>query len=355
MRRRREVLAAVLAALICLAAVALALGLGDDAPEPPAVAPATAGATPTPSPAAWLVEPGTVGAVTTARATPVRTAPEPSASVRATLRTGITLPVTERREGFFRILTPCELPGWVAAADVTAHPKATGTPDSLDQATIVVDPGHGGSLDGAVGPTGLAEREPNADIAARLGRRLHRARVFYSGALDVTAGLGYRTTLADALGAHAFVSIHNNAEPDGPSDRPGTETYYQSRSPASRRLAGLLYEEVASTLAAFEASWVSDRDAGAKPRLNASGGDYYGLLRRASVPTVLVEALFISNPSEEALLRRGDVREAIAAAMTRALERYIATDDPGSGYVEPYPREPGPSGRLPSRCVDPAP
>jgi hypothetical protein len=100
---------------------------------------------------------------------------------------------------------------------------------------------------------------------------------------------------------------------------------------------------------------VADRDAGAKYRLNTQGIDYYGLLRRTEATSVLVEGLFVSNRPEEALLRRPEVREAIAGAIASGLRRYFETDDPGSGYVEPYPRDPGPSGRVPSACKDPTP
>jgi N-acetylmuramoyl-L-alanine amidase len=263
--------------------------------------------------------------------------------------------VTEQSEGFLAVLTPCEIRGWVASADVTAHARATGSPQSLREATILIDPGHGGRLDGAVGPSGLPEKDPNSDIAARLASKLEGSRVFVTHDPDVTAGLTFRSALANSLGADVVVSVHNNADPDGPSERPGSETYYQYRSPASKRLAGLVYEELVRALAGFQASWVADRDAGAKYRLNATGGDYYALLRGSRVPTIIVEALFVSNASEETLLRNPDVTDAIASAIGAGIDRYFTTNDPGSGFVVPYPREPGPAGRLPAICNDPAP
>ncbi|MGH2758766.1 MAG: N-acetylmuramoyl-L-alanine amidase family protein, partial [Actinomycetota bacterium] len=264
-------------------------------------------------------------------------------------------PIADEREGFFSVLTPCEIRGWIASADVDVHPRAAGDPRSLRDPTIVIDPGHGGGLTGAVGPSGLAEKEPNADIARRLASRLEGSRVFLTLSGDFDAGLEYRAAIADALRSHVFLSIHNNAEPDGTSERPGTETYYQHGSPSSKRLAGLLYEEVVRAVEPFGAAWVADSDAGAKYRLNDERIDYYGLLRRAEVPTVLVEVLFVSNGPEEALLGRPDVREAVAAALASGLKRFFETADPGSGFVEPYAREPGPSGRLPAGCTDPGP
>ncbi len=308
----------------------------------------------TPSPTPFPADQSTPGAVTTKRTAAILSSPTTDASVVSRLRPGVLLPVGAQREGYFSVLTPCEIHGWVAAADVEVHPRTAGVPRSLREATIVVDPGHGGVLTGAVGPSGLPEKEPNADIARRLEAKLEGSRVFVTMSGDFNAGLEYRAAIADALRSHVFISIHNNAEPDVTSDRPGTETYYQYRSVASKRLAGLLYEEVVRAVEPFDADWVADRDAGAKYRLNDQGIDYYGLLRRAEVTTVLVEGLFVSNASEEALLRRPEVREAIAAGLATGLRRFFETDDPGTGYVEPYPREPGPSGRLPTRCTDPA-
>lgn len=272
-----------------------------------------------------------------------------------TLQSGITLPVTDLREGFVEVLTPCEARGWVAVSDVGTHERAAARPRRLAEATIVVDPGHGGALPGAVGPSGLREADPNLDIARRVAGKLDGARVVLSRNDDFTAGLGFRTALANSLGAHALVSIHNNADPDGPSERPGTETYYQAASSDSKRLAGLLYEEVVRAVAPFDAAWVADRDAGAKPRLNTAGRDYYALLRGSEGPAVIVEGMYVVNPSEEALLRRAEVTNAIAAAIAAGLRRFFETPDAGSGYVQPYPREPGPSGRLPLTCNDPAP
>jgi N-acetylmuramoyl-L-alanine amidase len=264
------------------------------------------------------------------------------------------LPVVETRRDFFGVLTPCEVRGWVRADEVEALSRAN-TADNLDNATVVIDAGHGGSLPGSVGPTGLREAEPNLAIARALAGHLGRARVFLTRDGDYTAGLAYRNAIANSLGAHALVSLHNNADPDGPFEKPGSETYYQYRSTASKRLSGLVYEELVRALARFPVAWVADRDAGAKYRLNSGGADYYALLRGSRVPAVIVESLFVSNRPEEELLRRPDVLDAIAGAVAAALKRFFETEDPGSGFVVPYPREPGPSGRLPATCNDPGP
>jgi len=184
------------------------------------------------------------------------------------------------------------------------------------------------------------------------------ATVVLTRTTDVRVTLATRSLLATRLGARALVSVHHNADPDGPSDRPGTEVWHQVDDPASRRLAGLVHEEVgaAFTAAAYDqVPWQADRDAGAKSRRRARGDDYYGVLRDArGVPAVISEALFISNPPEAALLARPEVQHVEADALARAVARFLTTDDPGSGFVDAYPRPEaaGPGGGA-AGCVDP--
>jgi N-acetylmuramoyl-L-alanine amidase len=248
------------------------------------------------------------------------------------------------------ILTPCENQAWVKLED--------GRPELA--ADVVLDPGHGGDEPGAVGPGGLTEKELNLEVARKTvdALRAEGIKAVLTRPSDYRSTLASRVAVASALRPKAFVSIHHNAEPDGPRDGPGSETYYQIKSPESKRLAGLIYEEIVKALSDYQADWVADRDAGAKYRLNDSGADYYGILRRsaeAGVVASLAELAFISNPTEEALLRRDDVRQAEAKAVSRALVRFLRTDDPGSGFTIPYPRtEPAGPGGGTTGCIDPA-
>jgi N-acetylmuramoyl-L-alanine amidase len=163
-----------------------------------------------------------------------------------------------------------------------------------------------------------------------------------------------RSELVQKLRPAAFVSVHHNAAPDGPRDTPGTETYYQFRSASSKRLAGLLYEEIFRALSAYKLTWVGDTDAGTKYRLNDRGGDYYHVLREtAGVPSALAESAFMSNPAEADLLARPDVQRVEGDAVARAILRFLRTEDPGSGFVTPYPREEPTSGGGGQNCVDP--
>jgi N-acetylmuramoyl-L-alanine amidase len=228
---------------------------------------------------------------------------------------------------------------------------------SIAGATVVLDPGHGGGETGAVGPAGTQEKGVNLVIAQEAKRRLEAlgATVVLTRTADYRITLASRAAIATALRPSLFVSIHHNAEPDGPRAGPGAETYFQIASADSKRAAGLVYEEVVNAFSAYDIPWVADSDAGAKYRPANDGGDYYGILRRtAGVPAVLSEAAFLSNPPEEQLLADPAFQAVEAEAITRAVVRFVSTSDPGSGFVEPYPRtQPAGPGGGAEGCVDP--
>jgi N-acetylmuramoyl-L-alanine amidase len=261
--------------------------------------------------------------------------------------TGIVLPVTGGGPDGWTVQTPCSGSG-------TVH----GTP--LYGADVVLDPGHGGEEFGAVGPAGLKEKDVNFAVATEVKAMLEAAgaNVVMTRTADYRITLATRAAIGVALRPQVFVSIHHNAEPDGPSAGPGNETYYQIASADSKRLSGLLFEEVHGAFAAYptQVAWVADTDAGAKYRTSSDGGDYYGILRRtAGLPAALSEAAFISNAPEEQLLATAEFRHVEAAAIARAIIRYVGTPDPGSGFVTPYPRtteSAGPGGSS-LGCEDP--
>lgn len=281
---------------------------------------------------------------------------EPGGRVLRRLRAGVIMGVDATDGGWAHVLSPCENSLWVKTAEGRIEPTAD----------IVIDPGHGGGESGAVGPGGLTEKELNFAVAQMAVEALSaegvHALLARSG--DYRQSLASRVSVATSLHPKAFVSIHHNAAPDEAWPKPGTETYYQNgksvpadRLAASKRLAGLIYEEVVKALSGFTASWVADRDAGAKYRLGDSGDDYYGILRRSAANGVvasLAELAFVTNPSEEALLRTDAVRRAEANAVARGIVRFLRSEDPGSGFVVPYPRtEPAGGGGGTEGCTDP--
>jgi N-acetylmuramoyl-L-alanine amidase len=303
-------------------------------PQPPTTPPTTPRAVAKPT---HEKRPAPVGAIATTGFASVRQHAGFGYPTLQILPPGVLLPVLAELGSFYKVMTPNEVIGWVHRSKAeTTYAKAGAKPHSLKGATIVIDPGHGGSLAGAKGPTGLKEKDVNLGIAVRVIEKLTGARVFLTRDRG-DAGLAYRSAIANRLHAHAFVSLHNNALPDRTNSKtPGTETYYQQGSKESKRLAGLIYEELAKVLARFNIEWGRDPFAGAKYRRGHKGHDYYAVLRRTLVPAVIVEGMFITNAPEEALLRRPEVREIYAKAVARGIKRFFTTDDPGSGFKDPY-------------------
>jgi N-acetylmuramoyl-L-alanine amidase len=267
---------------------------------------------------------------------------EPRAVVTAT---GVVLTVLRANpDGSFLGRTPCGAEATVRGIGVAG-------------AHVVLDPGHGGGEPGAVGASGTLEKDVNLAVAVEAKRQLEArgATVVLTRPSDYRVTLASRGALVSALDPLVFVSIHHNAAPDERRAAPGSETYYQVASPASKRAAGLLYEELVAAFEPYDIEWAADRDAGAKYRTRSDGTDYYGILRRSGgTPAVLSEAAFISNPPEETLLADPAFQRVEAGALTDAIVRFVTTEDEGSGFVTPYPRtEPAGPGGGPEGCVDP--
>ncbi len=177
---------------------------------------------------------------------------------------------------------------------------------SLRAHVVAIDAGHGGRDPGAIGPTGLYEKEVVLDVALRVRELLVRSgvRVIMTRETDTFVELADRSRIARAQGATAFVSIHANA-----STRPaasGSETYYLT--PQSLVLAQMMQEEL-----------------GRVPGLANRGvrTANFQVLRENEIPAVLVEVAYLSNVDEETRLRTAAFRQRLAEAVARAVHRFL--------------------------------
>ena len=175
---------------------------------------------------------------------------------------------------------------------------------------IVVDPGHSPDP-GAIGPTGLREADANLDISLELARLLEErgAKVVLTRAIpDSGPGLYERTRLAVEAGGDLFVSIHNNALPDGvnPFLHNGTSIlwYHPQSEPLARAIQAELLERTG---------------------LPDHGVWYQNLAvtRMTEMPAVLVESAFMMIPEQEARLRTREFRRAIAEAVAAGIARWL--------------------------------
>lgn len=221
---------------------------------------------------------------------------------------------------------------------------------------VVLDPGHGGHDSGAVGPTGLTEKEVALDIARRAATLLStelNVETLLTRDDDVFIPLEERTARANSFHADLFISIHCNASENG--DARGVEVFVleegRDAKRADARIAALenglrgksLDRGLDAEMASIAGRLRSGEIATASRRLGlllgksamASLGERYpdttdhGLksagfyvLMGAEMPATLFETSFISNPTDESRLAKADYRQNLADAVANAVRAY---------------------------------
>jgi N-acetylmuramoyl-L-alanine amidase len=244
------------------------------------------------------------------------------------------------------------------------EPKPQAKPASLASAAhhrlrIVIDPGHGGSEDGAVGPHGLKEKDLVLDVAHRLGERLGArldAEVVYTRNDDRDVSLEERTAMANQMRADMFISIHANSSPD--HNARGIETYYMDRASSAHEAAVAAREnapslkKVAGVRQDFESSQKIEHSRKLailiqQALYTALSGAEHGLPNRgvkrapfvvllnAEMPSVLAEISFVSSPDDEHELESTESRDLVADALCRGIAKYVAEMKlaPKGGYL----------------------
>lgn len=212
---------------------------------------------------------------------------------------------------------------------------------------IVLDPGHGGEEEGAAGPSGLLEKDLVLDVALRLQRALQvrGLDVSLTRTDDRDVPLDDRTAIANNRRADLFLSLHANASPSRSAR--GAETYYLSL----RKTAGSDATEVGrhetSDLMGLgnddplklvlwdmaQSAWLAESQLVAE-MIQAEFNEAldipdrgvkqapFRVLVGATMPAVLVEIGFLSNPEEEARLRDPVFVQDMVDALVRAIEAY---------------------------------
>ena len=185
--------------------------------------------------------------------------------------------------------------------------------------TVAVDPGHGG-VDGGARGNGLNEKEVTLAIALRLADvlRANGATVVMTRDSDIdyyTRGKGgkrndlnRRVEIINESGAAVFVSIHLNAIRG--SKWFGAEVYYNPKLPESRQLAETMQQAL------------QDFPPGNK-RQAKQDSDII-VLKDTTIPGVLVETGFLSNPGEAAMLADGNYQQKMVERIARALAYHCA-------------------------------
>ena len=189
---------------------------------------------------------------------------------------------------------------------------------------IGIDPGHGGVDPGAVGRTGVLEDEINLEIGLKLKRLIEQSggivimtreedKGLYTEKSSTlrekkTEDLFNRKDLIESAGCEIFVSIHMNSFTN--SKYSGSQTFYYDGNPENEKLASIIHEELRNVL---------DKD----NRRAAAIRDDVFLIKELGIPSVLVEAGFLSNPEEERLLQTEEYQEKIAWAIYVGIMKYL--------------------------------
>ncbi len=240
-------------------------------------------------------------------------------------------------------------------------PRGNGQTDRL--IIIALDPGHGGEDPGAVGPGGTREKDVVLKLARRLRDRINASRInghtlhaFLTRDGDFFVPLHVRVQKARQVQADLFVSIHADAfftpRPQGASvfalSHGGASSSAARWMAAKENKADLIGginvkakdQQVARALLDMSTSaQIKDslklggtllQEIGRvgklhKPRVEQAG---FAVLKAPDIPSVLVEAAFISNPDEEAKLNSEAYQEQLASALMRGIEGYFAKNPP---------------------------
>jgi N-acetylmuramoyl-L-alanine amidase len=214
---------------------------------------------------------------------------------------------------------------------------------------VVLDPGHGGHDEGTVGPGGLTEKDLVLDVALRLGKLIESrmgSEVIYTRSDDTFIPLRARTALANDRKADLFLSIHANSSPYPRVG--GVESYFLNFTDSKDAMALAARENASADSSVFDLKDLIQRitlqnkaeeskefaasiqaalfpfaaryDPGIKNRGVKKAP--FVVLIGASMPSVLAEIGFLSNPREEALLKKPEHRQRLAEALYRGVSRY---------------------------------
>jgi N-acetylmuramoyl-L-alanine amidase len=200
----------------------------------------------------------------------------------------------------------------IATIPVPAAPRSSSPPPTVPRIpngkiVVVIDPGHGGPDPGAVGIGGLQEKGIVLDIGIQVANLLEKQGVqaVLTRKDDIDLDLEPRVQLAEQINATVFVSIHANSIDMSRPDISGLETYYYQ---SGEELARVIHSSV------LEGTGIPDR--------RVRTARFY-VLRKTSMPSVLVEVGFVTGRDDAAKLSDPSYRSQMANAIARGILQYI--------------------------------
>ncbi|EUJ31848.1 N-acetylmuramoyl-L-alanine amidase [Listeria floridensis FSL S10-1187] len=247
-------------------------------------------------------------------ATNIRNKPDLSGSVIEKADSGQSYEIQGVQGDWYQVETSSGELGYVAnwVVDISSNknsaPQKSKT-TKLSEATIVLDPGHGGNDPGAKGEMGTVEKDVTLKTAKAIKNKLEQAgaKVIMTRSKDEYVSLRERTKIASENQADAFVSLHYDSVEEGTGDISGQTTYYYKNRDQS--LATSINNSLGDALA------ISNR--------GARVGDFY-VVRENNQPAVLLELGYLSSKIDEERINSGSYRSQIADAVTSGLANYFS-------------------------------
>ena len=216
--------------------------------------------------------------------------------------------------------------------------------------TIIIDPGHGGKDPGAVGYRGTKEKDIVLDVAKRLAKKIEKnskTKVILTREEDIFIRLQDRTKFANSNEGDLFISIHTNAAKDRRAS--GFETFLIGPNKNEAAIKVAARENSALALEGFSGKELTNEDlikaTIAQSAFAAKSEEFASLVQNeikkrvqskdrgvkqagfyvlmgASMPNVLIELGFISNPNEEKKLNSSSYRDVLATSIYYAVLKY---------------------------------
>ena len=227
--------------------------------------------------------------------------------------TSVTTSLNGSGDTEFKINTT-KIQGYELAIDSKNLYINVGNPKEIYKNIVVLDPGHGGSAVGAKNK-GYYEKDINFKILYTVGKKYFNQdplalKVYYTRTSDFDISLEDRAAFASKVGADLFVSLHMNSAANAPNAK-GTEVFYSAHNNDPNK-AGLTSKTLASSLVNNLAKALGSSNRGVKE-------DGFLVIKRNTVPAVLIELGFISNTTDLSMMTNTKKQETAAQTIYKTL------------------------------------
>jgi len=263
--------------------------------------------------------PTTQQAQVTADTLNVRSGAGANYSLVGTLQSGNVVSYSQTSNGWAYI-TYGTLKGWVSQDYLGSVGSTTLPPSSGSKGkTIILDAGHGGNDPGSIGVDGTHEATITLQIALKAqqalinqGYKVVMIRTTDKSCrvgTDVSAELRCRADMPKQYGGNIYISIHTNI---GPSSARGSETYYNSSlnpyPTSSQSLANAVHSAYQPVFGSLNRG--------------VQTAEYY-VVKRTTVPSILLEVGFGSNSSDLSKLKSSAMQQSVANAIAKGVNKYF--------------------------------